>query len=521
MTRRLDADKPTAKLHRRENPRMNLVVDLELPTSRRLIAVAGLVAALWLGWKVAYGELVGPGIVLALLVPLLTGYATGIATDALVAGVVFFGYLVGNRGFAQLNVPGIPLLPGEAALGLGLTFAVWRMAWTKSLFFQRDALNLWLLVWIIVCGVRLPHDMRTHGFVALRDFALVYYGGFFFLAQSWSRNETWRRYLELCLSAGFALAAPVSVLFNLWPEIFARLSVAGVPVIFVKGDVAAGFMAAGVFWFGATFARNKNRWALLMMAICALGAVFSNSRAALLAVLVGFAGLVFLRERRITRALLLIAAVGALCLSIESVWPRSPGARSYGFRLYESLQTVLDISGTHVPVTADLGDKPDNNRFRLVWWEAVLAQTFDEGPLLGLGFGRDLAEQFVRRYYSDNSDEFNTRSPHNFAITVFARTGLLGFGLLMAVFAAAFVRMRRNAKAEPNSGGAAVWLAPVSIFVAACFGVVLEGPMGAAIFWTTLGLANAGSHRAAQSDDSENPILPSAVTQNEVAPTAS
>jgi CHASE3 domain sensor protein len=31
------------------------------------------------------------------------------------------------------------------------------------------------------------------------------------------------------------------------------------------------------------------------------------------------------------------------------------------------------------------------------------------------------------------------------------------------------------------------------ILVSACFGVVLEGPMGAVVFWTILGLASATS----------------------------
>jgi hypothetical protein len=29
------------------------------------------------------------------------------------------------------------------------------------------------------------------------------------------------------------------------------------------------------------------------------------------------------------------------------------------------------------------------------------------------------------------------------------------------------------------------------VFLSACFGVVLEGPMGAVVFWTTLGMASA------------------------------
>ena len=38
------------------------------------------------------------------------------------------------------------------------------------------------------------------------------------------------------------------------------------------------------------------------------------------------------------------------------------------------------------------------------------------------------------------------------------------------------------------------------MLVSACFGVVLEGPMGAVIFWTLLGIANGGTPAAPASE---------------------
>jgi len=44
---------------------------------------------------------------------------------------------------------------------------------------------------------------------------------------------------------------------------------------------------------------------------------------------------------------------------------------------------------------------------------------------------------------------------------------------------------------DPSLG---TWCAAWVILVSACFGAVLEGPMGAVIFWSALGLAAAMSN---------------------------
>ena len=48
-------------------------------------------------------------------------------------------------------------------------------------------LNLALLLWMGYGTVRLMFGLRGHGFAAIRDYALVYYGAFFFLTQHVAR----------------------------------------------------------------------------------------------------------------------------------------------------------------------------------------------------------------------------------------------------------------------------------------------------------------------------------------------
>lgn len=463
---------------------------MDLIAQRRLLVAAALLLAVIMGWQLAHRDFLLPGLLFALGLPLLAGRLSGIPAAPFFGGLLLAGYLIGNRGFAQLGIPGFPLLPGEAVLGFGVLLALWQGAAVRARLIRPDALNLLLLTWIVLCTLRLPQDVRAQGFVAVRDFALVYYALFFFLARWWAETEPARRHLSRCLTLGFALGPPVALAFDLWPEVFARFTVAGVPLIFVKGDVAAAFMAAGACWFARRFVVRSDLFSAAAAAACAASAAFSNSRAALVALVVGAGAVLALRERRIARLLLLGGGLAAGALALEAAWPREPGRESRLFRLYESARTVADFGGTRTPDTADLGDKPDNNRFRLIWWEAVVDQTSAEAPWFGLGFGHDLAAQFVRRYYPDSADDFNTRSPHNFLVTLYGRTGALGLLLFAAILAACVRETWRASRRHPDTGAVACWLAPGMIFIAACFGVVLEGPMGAVVFWTLLGLAH-------------------------------
>lgn len=485
---------------------------------RRLLSGGAMLAALVLGWNLAHGDYLLLALVGALAILLIAHWLTKLDSDVFFGGLILFGYLVGNRGFAQLQIPGLPLLPAEAVLGVGVCLAAWRAARTKAFPIKRDALNFILLAWVAVGAARLPYDFRSYGFMAVRDFALVYYALFFFLAQSWAESPRNRAWLLSCITAGLALTTPVFAAFNHWPMFFLSLAVAGSPLIYVKSDVAGGFMAAGVLWFGWKFVRERLWPWLALVGVCALGVLFCNSRAAVFALGLGTLGLVVLQEWRLLRILLAFGAVGGVLLLGEALWPRPPGEISQAFHLYESVRSIADFSGAQTPTSADLGDKPDNNRFRLVWWETVLNDTRDNAPWLGLGFGYDLADQFARTYYADSEEEFSVRSPHNFLITVFARMGIVGLGLFGGILAVMIRRTWCAACAAPGTGGSTLWLCSWLIFVTACFGVVLEGPMGAVLFWTMLGLANAALRRtSAEEDAGADPALQPAERPGELA----
>jgi hypothetical protein len=73
--------------------------------------------------------------------------------------------------------------------------------------------------------------------------------------------------------------------------------------------------------------------------------------------------------------------------------------------------------------------------------------------------------------------------------------GVVGSTVLLALIVAlanATWKAGRHALAVPYSvSRLRLWLTVWTLLVSACFGVVLEGPMGAVVFWTVLGMANA------------------------------
>ena len=164
-------------------------------------------------------------------------------------------------------------------------------------------------------------------------------------------------------------------------------------------------------------------------------------------------------------------------------------------RVYERVLSIADPLGQRAYQTED-AFKGDNNVFRMVWWRAAVTETMETDRWFGLGFGHDLAARFVRQYLPETED-FTARSPHNVLITVFARMGFVGLACFIALLIAMGLRTwlaLRTSEMLFTSG--VWWCAAWVILVCACFGVVLEGPMGAVVFWTILeNFANAGLHR--------------------------
>ncbi|MBX3736823.1 MAG: O-antigen ligase family protein [Candidatus Didemnitutus sp.] len=471
-----------------------------------LIGAVAAVLAVVVGVQIAQEEfflaaLIATGCTWALL-----SWVDGPRTEAWLLGFLIFAYIVGNRGFAQVTpVPGLPLFFAELGLGFAGTLFVFRSALTRASLWTSTEISTVLAFWIALGAGRIGIDVRTWGIAALRDFATVYYAGFFFVAVALCRQEASRRVLHGAITATFVVLPFTTLLADLFPRFFqTNLLIKGVPLILYKEDLAATYGYAGFLWLLVDRPGERAWWRWPLALTLLVNGLLGLSRASLAGVLVAAIGLAVAGQRRALATIAAVGLAGALLLTALALLPGGSFRETRGYAVYEAVMSVTDFSGTRAYRSGFSNDKGDNNRFRLVWWRNVAEETLRDGPWLGRGFGADLAKGFVSEYMPDTASEFVTRSPHNVFVTVLGRMGLLGVAAWTAFYAAhatATVRVWRAAGRTSERTPtlfAMTWV----VMVSACFGVVLEGPMGAVPFWILLGLAYAARTAAAAEETS-------------------
>jgi len=464
-----------------------------------LFAIAGAALGLTLGVDVADESYGLASLVAIAALWLVVGRVSEAAQEAWLLAVILVGYIVGNRGFAQLQATSqLPLLPAEAVLLVAVPALVFRIVMKKTWGFRRDNLNYLILAWIIIASIRLPLDMSHYGAMALRDYATIYYAVFFFIAQDLGGRGESSRLLRGAFTAAFVILIPVVVSTLLWPDFLTEhLTFRGIPIIYHKSDLIATSLAAGFFWFWTRWEKSRRRaWLLAAAASLLLVGGMASPRAAMFASAVTTALWLLSGRWRILVAQAGIIAAGVvvsvavIALSGRDIKTSAP------YSMYEHAMSIFDPAGTGTYINGESGDPGDNNRFRLVWWRDVIEDTIATNPLYGIGFGGDLSARFLVDYDLISDESFAARSPHNVVVTMIGRLGLIGLISWLAVMAGTGTMVwRLLSRGEPDGMGAAS--VACVVLLSACFGVVLEGPMGAVVFWTALGLGNAWLHREA------------------------
>lgn len=491
----------------------------------RLFASFATVVAIVLGTQIAQGAWFWPTLITGLLAGVIAISIQPRPLLAVILAVTALGYIVGNRGFAQISLsPSFPLLPGELGLLLAGGILLVQCAWRHEMPARRDPLNVALLVWIAVGTIRVLFDVREFGFAAIRDYALVYYAAFFFLAQQVARDRASGAFVLRWILYGCAALLVVHPLFTEFTEFFiSTLTLRETPLIFFKGDLAATFMAVGsVLGFVRYERSRRRRWLAVSLALAAL-MMTTSSRSSMVALVVGAGWFAVGGRWRFAGLLSLGAVVAAIALLITAELKNQSWRQTPLHRVYERVLSIGDPFGQRAYQTDD-AFKGDNNVFRTVWWRAAVTETVEADPWLGLGFGHDLAARFVRQYFPEGNEDFSARSPHNVLITVFARMGVLGLALFLAVLVLAFLATWHAVRRpNPHVANDGAWVGAWVMLVAACFGVVLEGPMGAMVFWTLLGLANGFAHAKTLPEEAtieSAPALEEAVTMERGVPNA-
>ncbi|WOO42632.1 O-antigen ligase family protein [Rubellicoccus peritrichatus] len=456
----------------------------------------GIVAAIYIGLQAGEGVILLPGLLAAAVTYLMLCLWRGVIFETVFSAFLVIGYFSANRGFAQLApISGLPLFLGEIGLGLGLGMIALRTAITQRLPFPITPLSGALIVWMIAAGLHLFVDLRNWGILAVRDFAMIFYALFFFIGFTIGQHQRSRQLLINGFFIGLALMFIIYPIFKAFEPFFIyQLTFRGIPVIYFKGDLVGIYGAAGSVLFFWKYRQSKNVIYLIGAAGCLAMVGLTLSRAAMLGLVLA-AGLMWMaRVRSYTSFLIGTAAAGFIALTAYYTVSQTPVRETQLYSLYEHARSIVDISGTGEYRGTSSADTGHNNRFRLVWWRALTNETLREAPLFGFGFGYNLANPFIQEYYPGaDSEVFTARSPHNFLLTLFGRTGIIGFGIFLFVLvliAGQTKRLLNRARREATiSETLAIQIAIWVVFIGAALQVVLEGPMGAIPFWLLLGLS--------------------------------
>ena len=466
-----------------------------------IVAVIGLLFAVLLGMQLGQSSLMLPVAVASACAGtfIYVAFFRTVRFEALIIGLLLFGYIVANRGFAQLTLrQGTFFYIGEVGMVACAFLLLIRAALTRERPIPNTNLAWAILAFLVLGGVRLYLDtvvINNHELVttAIRDSAAVYYAIFFFVAYQVGKNSSARAFIERTMLAAFVLLIPIAALELWWGSLFDRFTYHGYPIIQHKGDLLTTYLGIAAFYFFLTPSKGI---AKIFFRVCALASLilmlFPMSRAALF----GFvcAALLLLVARRpqflfYQLGVAFVALLAFALLQLSNVHFESELFKN----LNDRVSSVVDISGTG-HYQGDIGDSAAaNNQFRTVWWTTVFNETMQKSPLFGLGFGYDLTAGFLRTYYANQNPDLTARSPHSILLTALGRMGVIGLAsfviILFLVVRMAFLAARSVARKRQPEKDLAPWCALINLLAAAMFGVVLEGPMGGILFWTLLGLA--------------------------------
>jgi O-Antigen ligase len=414
-------------------------------------------------------------------------------------GILLAGYLMFDKAFAYLHLPGTPLYVGELVIVIGVLGVLSATGYLRLAI--RNEPILALLAAFFVWGlIRFLPGYRAYGINAIRDFALCYYSLFAFLvAAALARSPgilerlitqlpRFVPWLLVWLPVGL-LVQPLSAthgpnvpftVYSVWTH--------------EPGNAAfAALISLGSLWLfrGGRSARSRAAWSLMAFLVLALSA--TQNRGGLIAITAGvMVGLAFLPDRR--RLVGRAAAVTVLVLGLAILLPfkfGGVGVQGRAFSASQLLTNVASIGGSE-----EAGNLGGTVAGRQVLWSLIYHHQTAEGQLLqGAGFGPNLAAEVG---IHEGPVSFPLRNPHNSHLDVLARMGLVGFALWIALWLGWYRRLVVGCRRLEQRGMHArrsvailCLMVATAILASSFFSPQLEGAQVAALLWTAFGIGVA------------------------------
>jgi O-Antigen ligase len=421
------------------------------------------------------------------------GEEAGWKRYAVAHAIVLLGYLVFDRAFAWVHIPGIPLFAGEAVLLFG-SFALFTSKIRPGSLI-RGSLSLTLLIAYMTWGfLILASGVGDYTLDAIRDSTIWIYGLFaLFLAISLLVRpvEWWLEGYQKALPWVLAWL-PVSVILDAMmanDAPFIPDSRTGVFSHWSSNAAIHATIALAMLWAGPIGAKLlRYRIPLSCVAIITICIAGLSSRASFLATSVG--GLILIASIPARRARLMWLSAGLLGLVLSltilfevevSLW-EDRGRSISAQQLADNVTSIVD------PTSADENLR-GTSEWRTGFWSRVVDDINNSNPVTGYGMGPNIREKF-----GEQDEDPPARNPHNSHLTILARTGWVGAVLWVLVWAAWYWELLRSRSRFRRAGldgaaglvtalmaGAAMYL------VNGMFNEVVEGPHSAVWMWSIMG----------------------------------
>jgi hypothetical protein len=415
---------------------------------------------------------------------------------AIVLPWVLAGYALFDKGFAYvIRIPGTPIFAGEIVMLLVVAMACVATPYLHR-GLERSTVAKLLLAFAAWGVVRTVPYFGQYHFDAVRDAALWYYSLLAIavcalvladpdLVPRWA--GWYRRLIPWILALG-----PVSLLLGRVPSRWPI--VPGSAISFwdhKQGNIAVQVSIALAFLWLVPGTSRRSRALLTGFATVLLLMVATQNRGGFVAALVGLAVLWLLAARR-GRGRLVLAMLATVVLLFAVGWGMNihvKGAQNREVSVGQLVQNVQSLTGQGSDANGNLSS---NVEFRDQLWSGVLKKVKTEKKVLtGLGDGTNIAAALG--FQGQQVDQL--RSPHNSHLDVFARLGLIGAALWVAIWGAWFsIALRARSRLRMRGYALEAGLVGVSIvgvtatLVNAYFDPTIESPQVALWLWTLVGL---------------------------------
>jgi O-antigen ligase len=415
-------------------------------------------------------------------------------------GPLLAGYLLFDKAFAYLHLPGTPLYVGEMVLVVGVFGCLTATGYLRIVTRNEPVLTL-LAAFFLLGLIRFLPGVRAYGINAVRDFALVYYCLFaFFIAAALARapDMLGRLVIQLTRFVPWLLMwLPLGLVLQALVPHGPNVPATSVSVLTHKtGNAAiAALIALGALWLfpPGRGARSRAAWSIVALVTMALAG--TQNRGGLLGAVAGaMVGLALVPNRRwlIVRAVSVVSIALALAVLLSVRIPAT-GGQGRTFSASQLLANVASIGGAQ-----EAGNLAGTVNGREQLWSIILHKQVADGRLAdGYGFGPNIA-YLADGLAGEGSTADPLRSPHNSHLDVLARMGWVGLSLWLALWVAWYWRVVARCRRLAQRGlharrqvAVLCLMITTSILVSSFFDPQLEGAQVAALLWTAFGVGVA------------------------------